>query len=70
MSVYTEIALLQYELEKLRAELVEKDAEVEKRTIERCASFVDDSCTYGDTHILVKAVRALPTGQIKLEELL
>ena len=44
--------------------------EVEKRTIERCASFVDDSCTYGDTHILVKAVRALPTGQIKLEELI
>ena len=43
---------------------------VEKMTIERCASFVDDSCTYGDTHILVKAVRALPTGQIKLEELL
>ena len=44
--------------------------EVEKRTIERCASFVDDSCTYGDTHILVKAVRALPTGNMKLEELL
>ena len=48
-------------------ELIEK---VEKLTIERCASFVDDSCTYGDTHILVKAVRTLPTGQIKLEELL
>lgn len=48
-------------------ELIEK---AEKMTIERCASFVDDSCTYGDTHILVKAVRALPTGQIKLEELL
>ena len=48
-------------------ELIEK---VEKMTIERCASFVNDSCTYGDTHILVKAVRALPTGQIKLEELL
>ena len=48
-------------------ELIEK---VEKMTIERCASFVNDSCTYGDTHILVKAVRALPTGQIKLEELI
>ena len=48
-------------------ELIEK---VEKMTIERCASFVDDSCTYGDTHILVKAVRALPTGNMKLEELL
>ena len=46
-------------------ELIEK---VEKRTIERCASFVDDSCTYGDTHILVKAVRALPN--VTLEELL
>lgn len=30
MSGYTEIALLQYELEKLRSELAEKDAEVEK----------------------------------------
>ena len=49
------------------AELIEK---VEKMTIERCASFVDDSCTYGDTHILVKAVRALPVGQMKPEELL
>ena len=47
--------------------LIEK---VERRTIERCASFVDDSCAYGDTHILVKAVRALPTGNMKLEELL
>jgi len=45
-------------------------AKAEKMTIERCASFVDDSCTYGDTHILVKAVRALPTGNMKLEELL
>lgn len=33
MSGYTEIALLQYELEKLRAELAKKDAKIERLKI-------------------------------------
>ena len=32
---------------------------VEKRTIERCAEYVNEVCTYGDTHLLVKAIRKL-----------
>lgn len=32
---------------------------IEKRTIERCADYVDEVCTYGDTHLLVKAIRKL-----------
>ena len=38
-------------------EIIEKV--VEKRTIERCADYVDEVCTYGDTHLLVKAIRKL-----------
>ena len=49
-------------------ELIEK---VEKRTIERCA---DKAVNNGDYFSVAKhisgAIRALPTGQIKLEELL
>ena len=37
-------------------ELIEK---VEKLTIERCADYVNEVCTYGDTHLLVKAIRKL-----------
>ena len=37
-------------------ELIEK---VERRTIERCADYVNEVCTYGDTHLLVKAIRKL-----------
>ena len=33
--------------------------ETEKRTIERCAEYVNEVCTYGDTHLLVKAIRKL-----------
>ena len=32
---------------------------IEKRTIERCADYVNEVCTYGDTHLLVKAIRKL-----------
>ena len=32
---------------------------IEKRTIERCAEYVNEVCTYGDTHLLVKAIRKL-----------
>ena len=34
-------------------------AVLEKRTIERCAEYVNEVCTYGDTHLLVKAIRKL-----------
>ena len=34
-------------------------AEVRRAERERVAQFVDDNCTYGDTHILVKAIRAM-----------
>ena len=51
-------------------ELIEK---VEKRTIERCANrlmnFYDSCCTR-NIKDFSKAIRALPVGQIKLEELL
>ena len=33
--------------------------EVRRAERERVAQFVDDNCTYGDTHILVKAIRAM-----------
>lgn len=33
--------------------------EVRKQERERVAQFVDDNCTYGDTHILVKAIRVM-----------
>lgn len=33
--------------------------EVRRAERERVARFVDDNCTYGDTHILVKAIRAM-----------
>ena len=32
---------------------------IEKRTIARCAEYVNEVCTYGDTHLLVKAIRKL-----------
>lgn len=83
MSGYSEIALLQYELEKLRARIAEKDEvidmaapftptalnelieKVEKLTIERCAERVSFFTPY-----VGNKIRALPTGQIKLEELI
>ena len=51
-------------------ELIEK---VEKRTIERCASEGGRkawSQTIPDGQAVADAIRALPTGQIKIEELL
>ena len=53
-------------------ELIEK---VEKRTIERCAAEIAEAVDmvgiigYSDRECLQVAIRALPTGQIKLEEL-
>ena len=47
-------------------ELIEK---VEKRTIERCAEKLLSIGALGDGDFLA-AIRTLPTGQIKLEELL
>ena len=32
---------------------------IERKTIERCAEYVNEVCTYGDTHLLVKAIRKL-----------
>lgn len=53
-------------------ELVEK---VERRTIERCANEIDTTRPVGndrDTNLrrVQMAIRALPVGQLKLEELL
>lgn len=42
---------------------------IEKRTIERCAAKLLSIGALGDGDFLA-AIRALPTGQIKLEELL
>ena len=42
-----------------QAELEHLAAIIEKRTIERCAEYVNEVCTYGDTHLLVKAIRKL-----------
>ena len=32
---------------------------IEREAIERCAEYVNEVCTYGDTHLLVKAIRKL-----------
>lgn len=34
-------------------------ADIRRAERERVAEFVDDNCTYGDTHILVKAIRQM-----------
>ena len=49
---YAYASMWQDELEHLAAI-------IEKRTIERCAEYVNEVCTYGDTHLLVKAIRKL-----------
>ncbi len=49
-------------IEKLMKQVTELEkalSEVCKAERERVAQFVDDNCTYGDTHILVKAIRAM-----------
>lgn len=49
---YAYASMWQDELERFAAV-------IEKRTIERCAEYVNEVCTYGDTHLLVKAIRKL-----------
>lgn len=39
--------------------MYELAAIIERNMIERCADYVDEVCTYGDTHLLVKAIRKL-----------
>ena len=56
---YTNIPVTGYATYDLSDQIKAFAAIIEKRTIERCAEYVNEVCTYGDTHLLVKAIRKL-----------
>ena len=56
---YTNIPVTGYATHDLSDQIKAFAAIIEKRTIERCAEYVNEVCTYGDTHLLVKAIRKL-----------